>query len=146
MLGGTAVLLFHGATIVHGTYRYRYAAYTSVLPSHHPNHLLCLCDIGERKRLKSGTVPSVFASRQQSPADAVARQEQDEMVFIDVGADVKVLPYTTSDSLSSESETGFTVHDKEIQLPLQTTQTVDALRDQPQAMNFVVLLYYNNCD
>jgi len=88
----------------------------------------------------------VFASRQQSPADAVARQEQDEMAFIDVGADVKVLPYTTSYILSSESETAFTVHNKEIQLPLQTTLTVDALRDQPQAMHFVVLLYYNNCD
>jgi len=93
-------------------------------------------------------VPSVFASRQHSPADTVAQQLQDEMTFIDVGADVKVELSSTSDILSSEPETAFTVHDKEIQsnLPLQTTPTVDASRDQPQAVKFVVLLYYNNCD
>jgi len=83
----------------------------------------------------------VFASHQHSPADTVAQQLQDEMTFIDVGADVKVVPSTTSDILSSEPETAFTVHDKEIQssLPLQTTPTVDASRDQLQAIKFVVL-------
>ena len=92
-------------------------------------------------------MPSVFASHQHSPADTVAQQLQDEMTFIDVDTDVKVVPSTASDVLSSEPETAFTVQVKEIQrnLPLQTTLTVDALRGQPQAMK-VVLLYYNNYD
>jgi len=112
--------------------------YISHLLSHNLNHLLCLCDTGERRCLKRGTVPSVFASHQHSPADTVAQPLQDEMTFIDVGADVKVVPSTTSDILSSEPETAFTVHDKEIQssLPLQT---VDASHDQPQAIKLVVL-------
>jgi len=65
--------------------------------------------------LKPGAVPSVFPSRQHPPADTAAQQEQDEMEFIDVGADVKVVPSSTSDILSSESETAFTVQVKEIQ-------------------------------
>ena len=90
----------------------------------------------------------MFFSCQHPPTDAIAEQQQDEMAFINVGAQVKVMSSSTSDILSSESETAFTVCDKEIQrnLPPRTTQTVDALRDQLQAMKFVVLLYYNNCD
>ena len=109
---------------------------------------------GERKRLKPGAVPSVFAFRQHPSAAAVARQqravrrqlqmeaqsmtEEEEMSFIDVGAEVEVVPYTTSDMLSSESETAVKVDHKEIQcnLPLRTTLTVDAFCDQPQAVKF----------
>ena len=109
--------------------------------------------VGERKRLKPGTVPSVFAFRQLPPAAAVARQERavckqlqleaqsvaegDEIAIIDIGAEVEVVPHT-SDILLSKYETAYTVHDKEVQciLPLQTTFTVDAFRDHLQAIKF----------
>ena len=111
------------------------------------NKLLLL---GERKRLKPGTVPSVFAFRQLPPAAAVAQQEravrrqlqleaqsvteEHEIAITNVGAEMEVVPHT-SNILLSKYEPAYTVQEKDVQcnLPLQTTLTVDAFRDQPQA-------------